>query len=530
MTEQPSALPLRSALRAVRQRLWVVLLCLVLVPSTALAVSLLQQKEYTTTASLLFRDPQLDQKLFGSTFVQSSTDPAREAATNVELVSLDEVALLTAKRLGRGLTAKEVSDAVKIEAQGQSDVVSVAATARDPQFAAELANLFAGEYVRFRREADRSKIRDAARLVEGRSRSLSARERKAGPGQSLRQRLDQLDVLTSLQTGNAEVVEPARAPSDPSSPLPLRNGALGLVLGALLGLGVALLLDRLDRRLRDPGEIEETFERPVLAALQESRALNSADATMTTVPESEREAFRMLRANLRYFSLSREIRSVLITSSGSGDGKSTVAWGLAQAAASTGSRTLLVESDLRHPSLGARYKLRSRHGLTSVLTGGIDRAGAINQIRLPTSPNDRGLNHSMDVLLAGPLPPNPTDLVGSQPMADLIHEAERDYDLVVVDTPPTAIVSDAIPLVTMVGGVIVVSRLGKTTRDALRHLRSQLENLDAPILGVVVNSVNRGTGYGYGYGYGTAGEASASGTQTSGRQRAPVGASPRGEG
>jgi len=186
-----------------------------------------------------------------------------------------------------------------------------------------------------------------------------------------------------------------------------------------------------------------------------------------------------------------------------GDGKSTVAWGLAVAAASTGSRTLLIEADLRHPSLAARYGLNSRRGLTSVLTGEVHRAAAITEIPLAASANDAHPAHSMDVLLAGPLPPNPTDLIESPPMADLIREVEREYDLVVVDTPPVAIVSDAIPLLSMVGGVIVVSRLGKTTRDAVRHLRSQLDNLEAPLLGVVVNSVDSGAGYyGYGYGYG----------------------------
>ncbi|MBA3617330.1 MAG: CpsD/CapB family tyrosine-protein kinase, partial [Rubrobacteraceae bacterium] len=312
----------------------------------------------------------------------------------------------------------------------------------------------------------------------------------------------------------------------PASPQPLRNAALGLVLGALLGLGLALLIDRLDRRLRDPKEVEDAFERPVLAGLPESSALKDADPLLHGVPEGEREAFRMLRANLRYFNVSRAIRSVLITSSGSGDGKSTVAWGLAVAAASSGSRTLLVEADLRHPSLAARYGLYglgTRHGLTSVLTGEVHRAAAVSQIPVAASANDAHPAHSMDVMLAGPLPPNPTDLIESPPMADLIRDVEREYDLVVVDTPPVAIVSDAIPLLTMVGGVIVVSRLGKTTRDAVRHLRSQLDNLEAPLLGVVVNSVDSGAGYyGYGYGYGYGGPAGGSPNGASAERPPPV--------
>lgn len=525
MTEQqPVGLSFPNLLQALRRRLGVIFLCLLLTPAAALAVSLLQEKEYTAKASLLFRDPQFDQKLFGSTFVEESNDPAREAATNVELVSFEEVADRTARRLGRGLSGEDVSDATEVEAEGQSDVVSISANARDPEFAARLANTFGEEYVDFRRQADRSKIREAQQLVRRDLSGLSAKERRSDPGEQLAGRLSQLGVLASLQTGNAELAETARPPDDPSSPQPVRDAALGLVLGALLGLALALLVDRLDRRLRDPKEVEDAFERPVLAGLPESNALkNDADPLLRGVPEGEREAFRMLRANLRYFNVSRDIRSVLITSSGSGDGKSTVAWGLAVAAASSGSRTLLVEADLRHPSLAARYGLGSRRGLTSVLTGEVHRAAAISEIPVAASANDVQPVHSMDVMLAGPLPPNPTDLIESPPMADLIRDVEREYDLVVVDTPPVAIVSDAIPLLSMVGGVIVVSRLGKTTRDAVRHLRSQLDNLEAPLLGVVVNSVDSGSGYyGYGYGYGYGGPTGGSPNGASAERPPPV--------
>jgi tyrosine-protein kinase len=316
MTEhEPAGLSLPDLLAMLRRRLGVILLCLLLTPAAALGVSLLQDKEYTANASLLFRDPQFDQKLFGSTFVQESKDPTREAATNVELVSLEEVAARTARRLGRGLSGEDVSDAVKVEAEGQADVVSLSATASDPDFAARMANTFGEEYVDFRREADHSKIREAQRLVRKDLAGLSAEERRSDAGESLRKRLNELGVLASLQTGNAELAETAEPPRDPASPQPVRNAALGLALGALLGLGLALLVDRLDRRLRDPKEVEDEFARPVLAALPESRAIKDADHRLRGMPEGEREAFRMLRANLRYFNVSRDIRSVLITSS-----------------------------------------------------------------------------------------------------------------------------------------------------------------------------------------------------------------------
>jgi Mrp family chromosome partitioning ATPase len=125
--------------------------------------------------------------------------------------------------------------------------------------------------------------------------------------------------------------------------------------------------------------------------------------------------------------------------------------------------------------------------------------------RVPIVRGPRGTDQfrTLDVVTAGPIPPNPSDLIESDALHRLVKQAEKDYDLVVVDTPPASVVSDAIPLVAYVSGVIVVCRLGKTTRDAATHLHNQLTQLNASLLGVVVNSVGRQAGrYGYGYGYG----------------------------
>ncbi len=217
----------------------------------------------------------------------------------------------------------------------------------------------------------------------------------------------------------------------------------------------------------------------------------------------------MLRANLRYFDVKRELRSVVVTSATPGEGKSTVSWNLAAAAAETGSRVLLLESDLRHPIIAKRHGLSGVRGLSTVLSSGdATTTEAVSTILLGREGPD-GIERSFDVLVAGPLPPNPADLVESERMAELIVSAEREYDLVVIDTPPTTIVSDAIPLVKQVSGVIMVSRFNYTTRDAARHLQRQLEHLDAPMLGVVVNGVRSEAGgyygyYGYGAGYGGA--------------------------
>ncbi len=474
-----------------------ILLCLVLVPAAAVAISLSQKKQYTASASLLFRDPGFDQKLFGAQVFQPSADPAREAATNLKLASLDVVAKRTARLLP---SAGSVQGHVAVQAEGQSNVVGVSATYPNRRLAAKVANTFAQQYIALRQEADRAKIAQAQALVRRRLQQLSGGS-QASQARSLQ---DRLDVLSSLQTGNAELAEAAEVPSSPSSPKNTRNAILGALVGLVLGVGVALLFERLDRRIRDPKEVEEMFERPILAAIPESRTLSRLGLVQEVLPPAETEAFRMLRANLRYFNVDRAVRSVLVTSAAPGDGKSTAAWNLASTAAGAGARVLLIEADLRHPGLADSLGLRGAPGLSTILSGQAALEDLLQQIPVQAKANDLRAQ-TVDVLLAGPVPPNPAELLESNRMREVIAEAERSYDLLVIDTPPTSVVSDAIPLLSQVGGVIVIARLKKTTRDAAAHLRNQLRNLDARILGVVVNAVGRDSeAYGYGYGYGYA--------------------------
>lgn len=498
MNRSSADLNLRYALRALRRRLPLFILCVLLVPALAVAVSVLQKKEYTATASLYFRDPQFDQKLFGTSYVPTQPDPAIQQATNLDLVSLPRVAALTAAHL-HGITQDQVTSAVTESGVGQSDLVSIQATSPSPGFAARLANTFATQYIAFRRDADRATIVAAELPLQNQIASLPTALRNGSLGQSLQSRLSQLKVLASLQTGDAELAQPAEVPRGASSPKVARNGAIGLFFGILLGIGVVLLTERLDRRLHDVGEIEQIFGRPLLATLAESAALTTPDAGLLAVPEAEREGFRMLWANLRYFTFSHDIRTVLVTSADRDDGKSTVSWGLGSAAASAGARVLVIEADLRNPTFATRFNLRAPVGLTSVLAGDVALADAVMRYRFPHSGDDRRPTRSMDVLFAGPRPPDPSDLLQSQRMADFLTEATDEYNFIVIDTPPLPAVSDAIPLVSLVDGVTVVVRLGNTLRDHARRLRQELEHLDAPILGIVVNAAEEAEPYGYAY-------------------------------
>ena len=486
-------------IEALRRRVGLVVLCIVLVPLAALGLSLAQEKQYTATIAILFRNPGLDQEILGhGNILFPPIDADQEAATNLRLVDLDTVDRLVGRQLG--LSQNDVRGKINVQAQGNSNIVTVSATDSSARRAATIANVFGAQFIAFRREADRAKINQATILIQNRINELPPGGGGIIRRRLLENRLTALETLADLQTGNAEVVQPADVPTSPSSPKIVRNTVIGGLVGVLLALALALILDRVDRRVREPDELEDIFDLPIVGYVPESGSLRKEDAG-PQLRGPIAEAFRMLRTTLLYFNVDKNIRSLLVTSAAPKEGKTTVSLNLACTAAAGGAKVLLLEADLRHPAL--RKHIRDVPdripGLGEIIARDLDLHSGVTRVPLESTKEGRPLA-SLDVILAGPVPPNPADLLESQRMRMLIQEAERDYDLVVIDTPPTFVVPDAVPLVNQVSGVIVVARLGVTMRDTARKLREQLDNLNAPTLGLVVNSVDHWrTRYGYLY-------------------------------
>jgi polysaccharide biosynthesis transport protein len=464
-------------LRIVRRRKWVVVQAVVLVPLLALGFSLTQEKEYTATATLLFRAAPS-----GPEEGETVIDPTREAATNGQLVGLPIVADKAAESL-EGVSGAEVLEAVEVEPSAEADTAKIAATTPDPELSAAMANAYGGAYIDFRRAADRGQVQDAIDVAEASLEDLTPTEREGKEGAALNEQLDRLKLAQALQTGGAELVQPADVPSSPSSPQTKRNVLLGFILGALLGICLAALLERVDRRVRSVDELEEIYDVPILARIPRSQRLSRRKAEAIGPQTQEGEAFRVLRTNLRYFNLDNGVHSILVTSPEAGDGKSTVARTLAMTMAEMGDDVLFVEGDLRKGGELRGVTGGPASGLSNVLAG-TPYEKVLIDVDVPGSgPHSRTLT----VLPSGPVPPNPSELLDSAQMRDLLIRLQERFAVVVIDSPALAAVSDALSLVPEVSAVVIVGGLGKTTRDAGRELGKQFALLGKKPIGVIAN-------------------------------------------
>jgi Mrp family chromosome partitioning ATPase/capsular polysaccharide biosynthesis protein len=504
-------------LEALRRGVWLIIACALVTTAAALGISKLEGKRYAATTSLLFQNQDTIQGEAG--LPESGAIDPNGPATNVALVAGSQVAQSTARAVGHGLSAQDVRDAISVGELGQTDIVTVQATSRVPALAAAIANTYAKQFIDARRTQQQASVRSAITSLQQQIAHLPPAARSGAQGQAGEARLASLQTLQSLENGGATIVAPAAAPTSPSSPKLHRNVLIGLVLGLLLGVLIAIIVERSTRRV-GADDVASTFALPLLATVGAGeRDRWPAPANGHHPPSNGAgEAFRLLRARLRYFNIERDVTTVLITSPAAGDGRTSVATHLATTAAGMGTKVLLIEADLRHPSLHRVLGVEARPGLADLLSRGhldyqdvIQSLGADGDTRSPdrSARNGGPLSHAadtsarphqtplvdaastvrrLDVIAAGASPANAAVLLESPAMRDLLAWARASYDLVVIDTPPPSLYADAIPLIRRVDGVIIVCRLGSTTQAESETLRTQLESLGAPVLGVVANA------------------------------------------
>jgi len=301
--------------------------------------------------------------------------------------------------------------------------------------------------------------------------------------------LKDLDQPTT-EPNEIKLLDPAPYPSSPYSPKTLQNLLIGLALGLVLGAGAALVLESLDSRLKDSRDVEDATGLTVLGVVPYDMPGEPLPAE--NFPMSARaEAYRTVRTNLAFVTEAGPPRSIIITSASSSEGKTSLAVNLAVAAARAGQRVILMDADLRRPMVQSIMQTPEHPGLVNVLAGITTLEDAIQFSEIG----------KFDVLTSGPVPSNPNELIGSNTMLETIRQLERDYDMVIIDTPPILPVADSLNLSVHVDGVVLVTRLGETTRDRLRRTKEALENVHATIIGAVPNGAAQREDSAYSYTY-----------------------------
>ncbi|MEE4025355.1 polysaccharide biosynthesis tyrosine autokinase [Gordonia sp. PKS22-38] len=444
-----------------RQRWWNVVLAALAGGVLAVAWALLQSPTYASTA-VVYVTTVSDGGSQGA--YTGSLASQQRVASYVDLASSDAV-LSDAIEIGDlDGSVDDVRSAVTASAALDTVVLDITATATEPTGAAALANAVA----------------EAMRL------NVVELETPSGGGEPL---------------AKLTVISPASPSVYPFSPQPLRLVAIGLFSGSVIGFLFMYLKGRFDTRLRSESDIEGLVDVPVLASVDSRLGMVDSKNDLVQFGNSPMaESFRRLQINLDFAGVEGDIRRLLIASGEQGEGKSTTTIHLALALADSGYRTLIVDSDLRRPTLCPRLGLNGEVGLTDIIRGVAEPGDVIQRTEVP----------NLEVLGPGRLPPNPVEFLNSTKSEELFRSLSVEYDYVIVDSPPVNLVADSSVLVRSVDGVLVVVRAGRTRRSELVSAVDQLRMAQATIAGVVLNGVSR-TGAYREYGY-TASNAGLSGS------------------
>lgn len=517
MTDQHSAseLELRDYLQVLARRKWTVALAALIVVGTALVASFLQTPVYQGTAQILLQ-PRSMESLFNPNTGQR-VDPARQLQTEIQLLRSEPVRAEVRRQLGTeaSISARPV---------GHTDVIEVTARSTDPGRAARVANTYSRAYIDFRLKQAVDDLIAAgaelqakvsalqaqidplvAQLSSADARSRSETETRLQPQitnltsqQALfKQKLDQLQVDAALKTGGAQLVTPATASTTPVEPRPIRTGAVALVVGLLFGVGLAFLFDYLDDSIKSKEDLHRVVHGiPVLGLIPMVAAWKDKEETQLVSlhePSSPAaEAYRSLRTSVQFLGLDRPLQIIEVTSASPGEGKTTTLANLGVALARAGQQVIVVCCDLRKPRLHEFFGLSNTVGFTSVLVGDAGLSSALQKVP--------GMDR-LRVLASGPIPPNPSELLASDRAGELLTVLAQQADVVLIDAPPVLPVTDAAVLANRVDATLLVVTANQTTQKHVARAAEILGQVDAPLVGTVLNGVDTEGGYGYEYGY-----------------------------
>ncbi|MFL5864779.1 MAG: hypothetical protein ACJ780_29130 [Solirubrobacteraceae bacterium] len=474
---------LRTYVRILWRWKWLFLAIVILIPLGVYFVEHRKAKIYRSSTLVELQDISSSLGQSGAPVLTGNLDAVARLATTTPVAEV-------AARLLRQPASSIGNLLAEVTATGDSSTGFLTISAEDegPGRAAAIANAFAAALAQRQSAQARQVLEQEITTTKKHLAGVPASD----PSQrtALTEQVTQLESLRTSTPAGTQVIQAAVPSLKPVGPHTRRAVELALVIALLLGIGAVLLAESSDRRIRSPEDVERLTGWPLLAAIP-------ADAFS---PESikdprDQEAFQMLGGALVYFNIERPLQSVAVISPLIGDGKTTVAVGLALATAKSGKRVVLVDADLRRPNVCARLGLEATDGLGAVLAG----KRSVEQVLLeyPLEAEDAG---QLQVLPAGSPPPNPAALLRSSKMGELIGLLEQRADLVIIDTVAALAVSDALPVLQLVSGCVAAVRINRSARSAVRRLQKVTAATKATILGTVVTGAG-GTLTGYGAGY-----------------------------
>jgi len=489
-------LRLGDYLQVLRRRKQLIVVVTLLVTVPAVVFSLLKTPVYAGQAEILLQ-PRTSETLFDPNS-GIRADPARQVQNEIRILSSAPVR--DAVRAQLGSVPKVSATAIS-----STDIIRVSARSTDPDQAATLANAYATSYIDYRRKQAVDDVLAASQQVQSKIGELQKQIDVASAGaqrdslvqaQSLfKQQLDRLQVDGALKQGGAQLVTPAVASRDPVEPQPLRTGVIALLVGLVLSLGLALLREFLDDSVKSKDDFERVAPGlpvlgliPVVSAWKGKETPYLVSLADPTSPAAE--AYRTLRTSIQFMALEQPMRTLQITSANPQEGKTTTLANLAVALARSGSTVAIVCCDLRRPRVHEFFGLNNEVGFTSVLLGKVGLAGAMQEV-----PDQARLS----LLASGPLPPNPSELLSSKRTVEVLGSLQAEYDIVLIDAPPVLPVTDALVLSGRVDATLLVAVAGATTRKEAARAVELLRQVDAPLVGAVLNGVDTEGSYGYAY-------------------------------
>lgn len=506
-----AALTVRDYLRAILRRKWLVAVMVGATVGAALVMTLLQPAIYQSEAQILVQ-PRATSTLFqeqdSEPFAQNLD---RAIQTEIRVMEGQQVRLRVRDTLGLG----ELPPAVSAQAVGATDVVSLVVRSKDARTAQVLADAYVDAYMDIRREQALASLDDATAELQAKidelqgqiddldqqiagqpSDSLTAqRQALVNQQATFKGRMGELQVDAALTTGGVSYVRTAELPGDPVEPTPKRTLILALIAGLVLGVGAALLVDYLDESLSSAEDVAALGGPPVLAVVPAESPPDRRPIALSSPNSFAVESYRGLRTNVLFLGLDRPLRVLQLTSALPGEGKTTTTSNLAVVLAGAGKQVVVVDADLRKPRLHDVFGAAPMPGLTEVILGH------------PIDDALRKIDENLYVLTAGSAPANPGEMLLSPRVAAVINELAARFDHVLIDSPPLIPVADAVAVSGAADGVLVVAQAKRTSKRALADALGRLEQVNANVLGVVLNraatgrAAYRGYGYGYGYGY-----------------------------